>query len=95
MKYEMNMQTGEKDRPVIEVGDRFFHRSAFMGLTVKTILRDSAASAYVVEDDFGNVITMTRRTLLRDCDYMSDEVRLLNKLTLKPYDSIQRSKEEF
>lgn len=68
MHYEIDMITGKKTRPVIEVADVFKHRSTNQLVIVVNI--KTKKSQYVLSDMASNIFRLDRATLLRDFEYV-------------------------
>ena len=73
MQYELDMNTGQKTRPIIEVGDRFYFEIAGECGTVIAINKDSYAyTTYTLEMKDGTKINLLRSSLLRDGCYVGN-----------------------
>lgn len=77
MKYEIDMMTGKKDRPVFEVGDLLLHKELDRECRiVKRNLdpKDSGRYLYTIDDGIGAEFTVSRTVLLRDFKYIGDQI---------------------
>ncbi len=77
MKYEIDMMTGKKDRPVFEVGALLLHKETNRKCKIikKELFPDSPwCYKYTLMDEEKDQFTARRTMLLMDFKYIGDQI---------------------